>query len=169
MNSKPLKPLATSSRIVWKLSSCNLCDEPQEGHKANELCKSSLNLTVSGYWLFPPRRSSCQLNFKDFSEVWNFQNSSPLHSLPLFNKLINHSTSTKMASQSKCTRPEAQGIRKVNASWCLLLFHVKSMLPVALTVITYKNHTVLIMVRFLASIGIIVNDIQICVMWVICD
>lgn len=45
-----------------------------------------------------------------------------------------------MASQSKCIRSEGQGIKKVNASWCLLLFHAKSMLPVALIVITYKNH-----------------------------
>lgn len=48
-----------------------------------------------------------------------------------------------MASQSicpKCTRSEVQGIRKVNASCCLLLFHAKSMLPVALMFITYKNH-----------------------------
>lgn len=45
-----------------------------------------------------------------------------------------------MSSQSKCTRSGAQGTRKVNASCCLLLFHAKSMLPVALIDITYKNH-----------------------------
>lgn len=89
---------------------------------------------------FSPRRSSCQSNFKDFSEVWNSQNSSPLHSPLLFSNLITDSTNSKMASQSKCTRSEAQGIRKVNANCCLMLFHAKSMLPMSLIVITHKNH-----------------------------
>lgn len=139
MSPKTFKPLARNSRILWKLS-CNFCDELKEVTKQMNCASHVLTWLFLITNSFSPGRSSCQLNFKGFSEVWNSQNSSLLQSPSLFNNLINHSTSTKMASQSKCTRSETQGTRKVNASWCLLLFHAKSMLPVALIIITHKNH-----------------------------
>lgn len=158
-----------SSRILWQLSSCYFSGKAQGGHKANEMCRSCLILTVSSYYPFP-RRSSYQLNLKeDFSEVWNSQNASASHNLPLFYNLINCSRSPKMAIWSNAvglTRSETQGIRKGIAYCCSL--KSKDCLWPYLVSFT-RILTALISVEFLDSIRIFVNDIQICLIWVICD